>query len=102
ASGWPGACRSGAGWTIRRGTPGYNASPMRFRRLLMHLSGSLWLVPVLCVIAGAAISFGTIALDRLFDYSAVPSDLVGDSNAARSILSTVAVSMVSLTTLVLT
>jgi uncharacterized membrane protein len=68
----------------------------------MHLSGSLWLVPVLCVIAGAAISFGTIALDRLFDYSAVPSDLVGDSNAARSILSTVAVSMVSLTTLVLT
>jgi uncharacterized membrane protein len=75
---------------------------MTLRRLLMHLGGSLWFVPVLCVIAGAAISFGTIALDRLFDYGAVPSNLVGDPNAARSILSTVAVSMVSLTTLVLT
>jgi uncharacterized membrane protein len=75
---------------------------MRLRRLLLHLGGSLWFVPVLCVIAGAVISFGTIALDRLFDYGAVPSNIVGDPNAARSILSTVAVSMVSLTTLVLT
>jgi uncharacterized membrane protein len=79
-----------------------SAGPMTLRRLLMHLGGSLWFVPVLCVIAGAAISFGTIALDRLFDYGAVPSNVVGDPNAARSILSTVAVSMVSLTTLVLT
>lgn len=75
---------------------------MRLRRLQMHVGGSLWFVPVLCVIAGAAVSFGTIALDRLFDYGAVPSNVVGDPNAARSILSTVAVSMVSLTTLVLT
>lgn len=77
-------------------------APMTFRRLLMHLGGSLWFVPVLCVLAGAAISFGTIALDRLFDYGAISSDVVGDPNAARSILSTVAVSMVSLTALVLT
>ena len=68
----------------------------------MHVRGSLWFVPVLCVLAGAGISFGTIALDRLFDYDAVPQHLVGDPNAAASILSTVAVSMVSLTTLVLT
>ena len=74
---------------------------MRLRRLLMHLGGSLWFVPVLCVIAGAAISFGTIALDRLSDYGAISNDVVGDPNAARSILSTVAVSMVSLTALVL-
>ena len=79
-----------------------SAVPMMHRRILMHLGGSLWFVPVLCVLAGAAISFGTIALDRWFDYSAVPSSVVGDPNAARSILSTVAVSMVSLTTLVLT
>jgi uncharacterized membrane protein len=71
-------------------------------RFLIHLRGSLWFVPVLCVLVGAAISFVTIALDRLFDYGAVSQDLVGDSNAATSILSTVAVSMVSLTTLVLT
>jgi uncharacterized membrane protein len=75
---------------------------MTFRRLSMHLGGSLWFVPVLCVIAGAAIASGTIALDRLFDYGAIPNSIVGDPNAARSILSTVAVSMVSLTTLVLT
>src|ERR1044071_2059398 len=71
-------------------------------RILMHLRGSLWFVPVLCVLVGAAISFGTIALDRLFDYGAIPKDIVGDPGAATSILSTVAVSMVSLTTLVLT
>jgi uncharacterized membrane protein len=71
-------------------------------RLLIHVRGSLWFVPVVCVLVGAGISFGTIALDRLFDYGAVPQDLVGDPGAATSILSTVAVSMVSLTTLVLT
>jgi uncharacterized membrane protein len=71
-------------------------------RLLMHVRGSMWFVPVLCVVAGAAISFGTIALDRLFDYGALPSSLVGGPDAAISILSTVAVSMVSLTALVLT
>lgn len=68
---------------------------MRLRRLLMHLGGSLWFVPVLCVIAGAAISFGTIALDRLSDYGAISNDVVGDPNAARSILSTVAVDQVA-------
>jgi hypothetical protein len=31
------------------------------RRLIAHLRGSLWFVPVLCVLAGAAISFATIA-----------------------------------------
>jgi len=71
-------------------------------RFLMHLRGSLWCVPVLCVLVGAAISLGTIALDRLFDYGAIPNDLVGDSNAARTILQTIATSMVSLTALVLT
>lgn len=45
---------------------------------------------------------GTIALDRHFDYSAVPASLVGDPEAATAILETVATSMVSLTALVLT
>jgi uncharacterized membrane protein len=70
-------------------------------RLLVHLRSSLWFVPVLCVLAGAAISFGTIALDRAFDYEAAPG-LVGGPEAATAILSTVAMSMVSLTALVLT
>jgi uncharacterized membrane protein len=71
-------------------------------RLLAHVRGSLWFIPVLCVLAGAGISFGTIALDRAFDYKALPRTLVGGPDAATAVLSTVAVSMVSLTALVLT
>ena len=47
---------------------------MRRWRLVIHLRASLWFVPVLCVLAGAAISFGTIAFDRAFDYEAIPSE----------------------------
>jgi uncharacterized membrane protein len=54
------------------------------------------------VVAGVVISFGTIALDRHFDYEALPSSLVGGPDAATAILGTVAASMVSLTALVLT
>ena len=75
---------------------------MRRTKLLIHLKSSLWFVPVLCVLAGAALSFGTIALDRYFDYEALPTRLVGGPDAAAYILSTVAASMVSLTALVLT
>jgi uncharacterized membrane protein len=75
---------------------------VRFSKLLIHLESSLWFVPVLCVLAGAALSFGTIALDRYFDYEAIPQSLVGGPDAAAEILATVAVSMVSLAALVLT
>jgi uncharacterized membrane protein len=75
---------------------------MRLWKLVSHVRGSLWFVPVLCVLAGALISFGTIALDRLFDYQAVPTSVSGHPDAAIAILSTVAMSMVSLTALVLT
>jgi uncharacterized membrane protein len=75
---------------------------MRRAKLYMHLKSSLWLVPVLCVLAGAALSFGTIAVDRYFDYEALPTGLVGGPDAAAAVLSTVAASMVSLTALVLT
>ena len=71
------------------------------KRLFIHLKSSLWFVPVLCVLAGVALSFGTIAVDRYFDYEALPTRLVGGPDAA-AILSTVAASMVSLTALVLT
>ena len=74
---------------------------MRRAKLFIHLRSSLWFVPVLCVLAGAA-SFGTIAVDRYFDYEALPTRLVGGPDAAAYILSTVAASMVSLTALVLT
>ena len=75
---------------------------MWFSKLLTHLKASLWFVPVLCVLAGVVLSFGTIALDRRFDYQAVPQSLVGGPDAGLIILTTVAASMVSLTALVLT
>jgi uncharacterized membrane protein len=75
---------------------------MRRTKFFIHLKSSLWVVPVVCVLAGATLSFGTIALDRHFDYKALPTRLVGGPDAAAYILSTVAASMVSLTALVLT
>jgi uncharacterized membrane protein len=71
-------------------------------KLSRSIGSSLWFVPVVCVLAGAAISFGTIAVDRYFEYEAIPEDLVGGPEAASQILATIATSMVSLTALVLT
>jgi uncharacterized membrane protein len=71
--------------------------------LLGHrLKTSLWLIPFACALAGIALSFGTIAIDRTFTGEAIPRAFTGDPNAALIILSTVAASMVSLTALVLT
>jgi uncharacterized membrane protein len=75
---------------------------MTTSRVAVHVRSSLWLIPVLCVLAGICIAGGTLALDRHFHYEAVPRSLVGGPTAANAILSTVAVSMVSLATLVLT
>lgn len=75
---------------------------MSLYKVSVTLRASLWLVPVLCVVLGAIVSFATIAVDRATDYKLVPSFLVGSPDAAMSILTTVAASMVSLTALVLT
>ena len=63
---------------------------------------SLWFVPVLCVLAGLVVSMGTIAVDRALDFEVIPRWLTGGPDAALGILTTIAVSMVSLATLVLT
>ena len=75
---------------------------MKVSRLLLHVTSGMWFVPVVCVIVGAALSFGTIALDRASNYEAIPSEFVGAPDAATAILQTIATSMVSLTALVLT
>jgi uncharacterized membrane protein len=75
---------------------------MRIPRLVKHIRASLWFVPVVCVLAGATLSFGTIWVDKLFHYDLVPESLTGGPDAALAILSTVAASMVSLAALVLT
>src|SRR5215203_1883300 len=71
-------------------------------RLVNYLNASLWFVPVLFVVAGAALSFATIALDRALNYQAIPNSMIGTPAAVSAILATVAASMVSLTALVLT
>ncbi len=75
---------------------------MGLSKLFIHLKSSLWFVPVLCVLAGAFLSFGTIALDRHFDHKALPTSVTGGPDAAVVTLTTIAASMVSLAALVLT
>jgi uncharacterized membrane protein len=75
---------------------------VQLSKFLIHLKSSLWFVPVLCVLAGVLLSFGTIAVDRYFDYEALPGALVVGPDAAVVILTTIAGSMVSLAALVLT
>ena len=69
---------------------------------ITRLSGGLWFVPLACVLAGVALSLGTIAIDKAFDYELVPQTISGGPDAAMEILGTVAASMVSLAALVLT
>ena len=75
---------------------------MAAARTLHGLRTSLWLVPALCVVAGVALSIGTLALDRWLGFGLIPNQLVGGPDAALAILSTIATSMVTLAALVLT
>ncbi len=74
---------------------------MRRVRVLLWFRSALWLVPLVCVGAAMLLSVGLLALDRRHP-GRVPSSITGNSSAASTILSTVAASMVTLTTLVLT
>jgi uncharacterized membrane protein len=71
-------------------------------RLITHVRSSLWFVPVVCVLAGMALSFGTLTVDRVSGYALVPQSATGGPDASLAVLSTVAASMVTLTALVLT
>ncbi|SDC57949.1 Uncharacterized membrane protein [Geodermatophilus telluris] len=73
------------------------------RLRLQHLvRSSLWLLPVGCLVAGALLAVGTLAVDRATGYRLVPQGLTGTPSDAQTILSTFAGALVSLTTLVLT
>jgi uncharacterized membrane protein len=74
---------------------------MRLFRLKDRLLSSLWPVPLLWVAGGIGLSFVTIAIDRASDYDAVPQSVTGTPAAAQTVLSTVASSMVTLTSVVL-
>ena len=75
---------------------------MGTHRIADHIRSSLWFIPVVCVLAGAALSFGAIGIDNASGSTLLPSWLTVGPDAAVAILSTVAASMVSLAALVLT
>ena len=56
----------------------------------------------MCVVAGIVLSLGTLTIDRAVGFDMIPRWVTGDPDAALGILTTIAVSMVSLATLVLT
>ncbi len=71
-------------------------------RLRHRLRDSLWIVPLLCVLASIALSLVTVAVDRRFADRLIPPSITGTPDAVSNILSTIATAMVTLTTLVLT
>jgi uncharacterized membrane protein len=75
---------------------------VRFLRRFSRLRAGLWFIPLTCVLAGVALSFGTIAIDQAYDHNLVPRWLSGGPDAAIEIFGTIAASMVSLAALVLT
>src|SRR3954451_24560279 len=74
---------------------------LRFR-FQHHVRSSLWLVPLLCLLAGIVLVLITLAVDRATDYQLVPQSVTGTPSDVQTILSSVATAMASLTTLVLT
>ena len=63
---------------------------------------SLWLVPLLCIAAGAAAAAITLAIDGAVGYDRIPTGVLGTPTAVQTILSTAASAMLTLTTIVLT
>jgi uncharacterized membrane protein len=75
---------------------------MRLFRLRYAIRSSLWLVPLLCLLAGALLVTGTLALDRQSGYRLVPQSVTGTATDAQTVLSVFATATASLTSLVLT
>jgi hypothetical protein len=67
-------------------------------RIGHYLKTSLWLLPVLFVLAGVALSLITTSID---DGSLIPQSITGDPTAALQILYLISFSMLTLTGLVL-
>src|SRR3954468_7221796 len=68
------------------------------RRLL---AGSVWVIPLMFVVAGIGLALGLIAIDRASDYEIVSESVTGSASAVQQILTTTAGSLVSLMSIVL-
>ncbi len=71
---------------------------MKSFRLWHALRTALWPIPILCVLAGMALSFASFQLD---DGRMISAEIVGGPDAALAILGAIAASMITLTGVVL-
>ena len=72
------------------------------RREYRRRINSLWVVPMACIAAGAAVAAATLAVDAAVGYDVLPHGVLGTPTAVQTILSTAASAMLTLTTIVLT
>src|SRR3954470_16752367 len=72
--------------------------PDRLSRALRH---GLWVIPLGCLLAGIALSFLTLAIDRAHDYELISQDVAGDATSSEIFLSTTAATILTLASLVL-
>jgi uncharacterized membrane protein len=75
---------------------------MRRFRIVHALGQRLWIIPSLGVLAGVALSLVTVAIDRRNENGLLSQSIVGNGADAQSVLTTIATSVVTLTSMVLT
>jgi uncharacterized membrane protein len=75
---------------------------MRRFRIVHALAGRLWIIPSLGVVAGIGLSLLTVAIDRRNENGLLSQSIVGNATDAQSVLTTIATSVVTLTSMVLT
>ncbi len=75
---------------------------MRRFRIVHALAGRLWIIPSLGVVAGIVLSLLTVAIDRRNENGLLSQSIVGNATDAQSALTTIATSVVTLTSMVLT
>jgi uncharacterized membrane protein len=80
---------------------GYVAAMRRFR-IVRAFAQRLWIIPSLGVLAGVLLSLVTVAIDRRHENGLLSQSIIGNPADAQSILTTIATSVVTLTSLVLT
>jgi uncharacterized membrane protein len=72
---------------------------LALRRALRH---GLWVIPLACLLGAIGLSFLTLAIDRAHDYSLISRDVTGDPSSAQTFINTVATTLLTLASLVLT
>jgi uncharacterized membrane protein len=75
---------------------------MRRFRIGHALTKRLWVIPSLGVLSGTLLSLVTVAIDRRSGNALLSQSIVGNATDARTILTTIATAVVTLTSMVLT